>query len=93
VSDETAGNTPWSIDFTKRADKDMERLDQPVRQRVADALDRLAKDPQSASLRKLAGRSGSRLRVGDWRVLLELDNKTQAIHVKRVLPRGRAYDR
>jgi mRNA interferase RelE/StbE len=93
VSDEPAGEQPWSIDLTKRADKDMERLDQPVRQRVADALDVLAKDPHSGSLRKLTGRSESRLRVGDWRVLVELDNKTQAIHIKRVLPRGRAYDR
>jgi len=39
VSDE-----PWSIAFTRRADKDMERLDQTVRQRVGGALDALAED-------------------------------------------------
>jgi mRNA interferase RelE/StbE len=84
---------PWSIAFTGRADKDMEHLDQTVCRRVAGALDTLAEDPHSGALRKLTGRSESRLRVGDWRVLLELDDETQTIVVNRVLPRGRAYDR
>lgn len=34
-----------------------------------------------------------RLRVGDWRVIVALDASTRTIRVKRVLPRGRAYDR
>ncbi|MCA1677782.1 MAG: hypothetical protein LC777_01945 [Actinobacteria bacterium] len=37
--------------------------------------------------------SKSRLRVGDWRVILELDESHRTIVVVRVLPRGRAYDR
>lgn len=83
----------WSIGFSRQADKDMERLDSSVRQRVSSALDKLADDPHSGALRKLAGRPESRLRVGDWRVLVELDAKAREIHVKRVLPRGRAYER
>jgi mRNA interferase RelE/StbE len=93
VSDEPAAKQPWSIDFTKRADKDMERLDQPVRQRVADSLDTLAENPHSGALRKLSGRPESRLRVGDWRVLITLDEDTRTVDVQRVLPRGRAYKR
>ena len=84
---------PWLIAFTKRADKDMERLDPAIRRRVGTVLDRLAADPLSGGLRKLTGRPESRLRVGDWRVLVELDTKTRVIHVNRVLPRGRAYGR
>ena len=77
----------------------MERLDRSVRQRVATALDTLSQDPHSGKLTtpkgagKLTGRPESRLRVGDWRVLLELDPETRTVIVKRVLPRGRAYDR
>lgn len=84
---------PWNIAFTRRADKDLEHLDRTVRRRVDSALDTLAENPHSGALRKLAGREGWRMRVGDWRVLLELDDKTQTIVVNRVLPRGRAYDR
>ena len=57
--------TPWSIAFTRRADKDMERLDRPVRLRVVRALDTLAGDAHSGKLLKLSGRPESRLRVGD----------------------------
>lgn len=84
---------PWSVEFERRADKDLERLDAQVKQRVFTAIDRLASDPHSAALRKLTGRAGSRLRVGDWRVIVELDVAERTIVVVRVLPRGRAYDR
>jgi hypothetical protein len=33
------------------------------------------------------------LRVGDWRVRLQLDFDARSIVVVRILPRGRAYDR
>jgi mRNA interferase RelE/StbE len=71
----------------------MERLDPPIRLRISKTLDRLATSPESGAMRKLTGRAESRLRVGDWRVLLKLDYETKTIRVQRVLPRGRAYDR
>jgi mRNA-degrading endonuclease RelE of RelBE toxin-antitoxin system len=60
---------------------------------VFTAVKQLADDPRSAGLRELAGRSESRLRVGDWRVIVELDVAQHTIVVVRILPRGRAYDR
>jgi len=33
------------------------------------------------------------LRVGDWRAIVEVDRAANTIRVKRVLPRGRAYER
>jgi mRNA interferase RelE/StbE len=71
----------------------MDRLDPTIRRRVMSALDRLAADPHSGTLRKLVSRSEWRLRVGDWRILIELDIETHTIRVTRILPRGRAYDR
>jgi mRNA interferase RelE/StbE len=71
----------------------MRRLDQPVRERVSVALDRLADDPHNGTLRKLSGREEWRLRVGDWRAIVTLDSKARTVIVKQVLPRGRAYDR
>lgn len=57
------------------------------------AIERLASDPHSAALRKLTGRTESRLRVGDWRVIAELNIAQRTIVIVRILPRGRAYDR
>ncbi len=57
-------------------------------------LRELAANPRrSGALRKLAGAPESRLRVGDWRVLVVLDPAARTILVTRVLPRGRAYER
>jgi mRNA interferase RelE/StbE len=84
---------PWSVEFERRADEDLERLDPQAKQRVLAAIERLASDPQSAALRRLSGRPESRLRVGDWRVIVELDIEAHAIVIQRILPRGRAYER
>jgi mRNA interferase RelE/StbE len=84
---------PWSVEFERRADRDLGRLDPQVRQRVLAAIDRLATDPRSADLRTLKGRPESRLRVGDWRVIVELDIAARTIIIQRILPRGRAHDR
>jgi mRNA interferase RelE/StbE len=83
----------WSITFERRADKDLDRLDAQIKRRVLAAIDRVASDPGAATLRQLTGRPESRLRVGDWRVLIELNVETRTIVVSRILPRGRAYDR
>ena len=84
---------PWSVEFERRADRDLEQLDPQVKRRVLTAIARLVSDPRTAELRKLKGRPESRLRVGDWRVILELDVDERTIIIERVLPRGRAYDR
>jgi mRNA interferase RelE/StbE len=84
---------PWTVEFERRAEKDLERLDPQVKQRVLSAIGRLADGPGSADLRKLTGRAEFRLRVGDWRVIIDLDIPARAIIIQRVLPRGRAYDR
>lgn len=83
----------WAVEFERRAEKDLERLDPQVKQRVLSAIGRLADDPRSADLRRLKGRAESRLRVGDWRVITELDIAARVIIILRILPRGRAYDR
>jgi mRNA-degrading endonuclease RelE of RelBE toxin-antitoxin system len=86
-------DTPWRVEVKQRAKKDLARLDMPVRQRIVVAARKLAEDPHSGALRKLAARPESRLRVGDWRVLVTLDEDNRTVNVQRILPRGRAYDR
>jgi len=59
---------------------------------VEQALERLLRDLGTAGLRKLAGRRGEwRIRVGRYRVILELDNAAGELIVTRILPRKDAY--
>lgn len=83
----------WTIRFTRRADKDIERLDPQVRRRVLVAIDRLAADDRRVDVRRLAASEQFRLRVGDWRLRFTRDTETHTLFVDRVLPRGRAYER
>jgi mRNA-degrading endonuclease RelE of RelBE toxin-antitoxin system len=85
-------NAPsWGVEVTQRGRRDLRNLDQPVRRRVREALERLAENPPEAQLVRLQGSDDLRLRVGDWRVRLRLDPANRTIVVLRVLPRGRAY--
>ena len=84
----------WAIAYQTRAQRDLRRLDPPVGGRVVRAIERVATNPAAApGLERLTGRPELRLRVGDWRVLIELDHSRRQITVRRILPRGRAYDR
>jgi mRNA interferase RelE/StbE len=82
-----------SLRFTRTAEKELRRLDPPIRLRVMAALDRLGADDRSLDVRRLTGSDHFRLRVGDWRMIFDYDRATQTILVRHVLPRGRAYER
>jgi mRNA interferase RelE/StbE len=83
----------WALELERRAERDLTRLDPQIARRVIAALDRLRDRDPSLDLRRLKGSDEWRLRVGDWRVRLQLDFDTRTVVVVRILPRGRAYDR
>jgi mRNA interferase RelE/StbE len=79
------------IHWTPAAEKDLRRLDPPTRERVRQALARLAATGQG-DVRRLQGLADEyRLRVGHWRVRFRFEAASGALDVLRVLPRGRAY--
>ncbi len=82
-----------ALRFTRTAEKELRRLDPPIRVRVLRALDRLSADDRSLDVRRLTGSEHFRLRVGDWRVIFDYDPAAQTVLVRHVLPRGRAYER
>ena len=67
----------------------MDNLDSQVRERIVIALARFAETNQG-DLSKLRGTQNEwRLRVGNWRVRLKIDN--DLVHILRVLHRREAY--
>ena len=84
----------WRVVVDDRARKDLRRMDPPTRVRILSAIERLAQGAELAGdVKRLRGSGDYRLRVGDWRVRFERDDRQLTIVVVRVLPRGRAYDR
>lgn len=72
------------------AARTLRRLPRNERERILSAIERLP----AGDVRSLRGRPGEwRLRVGDWRALIRLDQDNRLIVVTAVRPRGGAYDR
>jgi mRNA interferase RelE/StbE len=60
---------------------------------IRSKIDGVAQGPYAANnnVKKLTGRPGYRLRVGDWRIIYDLDDAMRILSVERVAPRGGAY--
>ena len=85
-------DTPWRLQLTPRAEKDLKRLPSRDQARLREALDELVADPHHGDLKKLRGELDEwRLRVGDWRVRFRPDFEARVLVILRVLPRGTAY--
>ena len=84
---------PYHRDFSKSAIRTMRRLPENVCNNVHIKLAALAADPMAANnnVSALKGEPGFRLRVGDWRVLYDIDHSKRRLRVLDVRPRGDAY--
>jgi mRNA interferase RelE/StbE len=60
-----------------------------LKSRIAQALRKLEKAPPEGDIKKLEGRDGYRVRIGDYRILFDIENDTVSIY--KIAPRGQAY--
>ena len=82
----------YLIEFTHHADKTLAKLPRTVRELVMNKIEGLARDPfGAANVKQLVGQPGWRLRVGDWRVIYDVQQKRLVVRVLRVAPRGGVY--
>lgn len=86
----------WRIEFTKNADKVMRKLDKSIAARVFDELDAMAKleNPRSRG-KALAGNLAGvwRYRVGDYRILCDIEDGRLVVVVVDVAHRCEVYKR
>lgn len=74
------------------AQRDLKRLDNPVRKRVAVALDRLLENPRHHGVTPLVeGENVYRVRVGEWRIIFEIADNESLVTVSRIRHRRDAY--
>ena len=83
----------YKIIFKKEAAKSLEKLPRSVAKLIREKLGIIATNPYAdhPNAKKLQGREGYRLRVGDWRVIYEIENDQLVILVLKVAPRGEVY--
>lgn len=82
----------YSIAYSRSAIKTLRGLPANTRALLVSKIEALSADPfGAANVKQLKGRPGYRLRVGDWRVIFEVDAGVLVIHVLDVGARGSIY--
>lgn len=80
------------ISYTKAAIKALRRMPVNSAVLIRSKIEAYAQDPssQANNVKSLKGREGIRLRVGDWRVIM--DDQGNVLAVLEIGPRGGIYD-
>ena len=82
----------YAITFARSARKELEALSRPIVARVLNRIEALGRDPRPAGCRKLVGQGNLwRIRVGDYRVIYEIDDSRQTVDVSAIRHRSDVY--
>ena len=82
----------YVITFARSARRELELLDRQIGQRVLAKIEGLRSNPRPAGAVKLAGTANFwRIRMGDWRVIYEIDDTRRLVDVARIRHRSDAY--
>lgn len=76
------------IEWTKKALKQRQKLPESIRAQLREAVRELASWPQCRNVKPLKGRSDYRLRVGNYRVIFEVDTSIRVILITEVAKRN-----
>ena len=73
------------------AHRQVRRLPAQTQERVNRAIARLAENPWPPDAKKLTAGDGYRVRVGDYRILYQVDDGAKVVIIYRVMSRGDVY--
>lgn len=82
----------YEIVLTDIAKKQLKKLERDIQERIIGVLERLRIRPESCDIKKLVGMPGFRLRVGKYRVILDIDKNKLIILVLEIGHREKIYD-
>ena len=82
---------PYAIKVKASAAKALALIKEADRKRITDAIDRLAEEPHAGSVLKGEFAGLRRIRVGDYRVIYEVDEGVLLVLVVRIANRQEAF--
>jgi mRNA interferase RelE/StbE len=82
----------YEILLEGRAERDLKKLSAEVFYRIVPILKALAEKPRPPDCRKITGSKNDwRIRIGEYRVIYEIDEKAKAVKIMRIRHRREAY--
>ncbi|MBA7486555.1 hypothetical protein ES707_22116 [subsurface metagenome] len=82
----------YEIIFSQKAKKQLFKLEKIIQERIISALERIRIRPE-AYITKLVGDPGYKLRVGDYRVIMDIDKGKLLILVIKIGHRRNIYEK
>jgi mRNA interferase RelE/StbE len=83
---------PYELYIERRAEKDLKKLETALFSEIVAKIKGLVDNPHPQGSKKIAGSHNDwRIRIGNYRVLYEIDNKTKKIKIMRVKHRREVY--
>jgi mRNA interferase RelE/StbE len=81
----------YVLKILTRAQKDLDQLHGKIFNNVKIRIIQLANNPRPYGTIKLTNEDGYRLRIGDYRVLYRVDDKSKEVFIYRVKHRREVY--
>jgi mRNA interferase RelE/StbE len=83
---------PYTVSIRKRAMKALEGINEPYYSSIKTAIFDLEKNPRPQGYKKLKGRDGYRIRVGNYRVIYDIFDAILFIDVVELGHRKNIYE-
>jgi mRNA interferase RelE/StbE len=81
----------YSVEIKRRAQRQLARLPIDVYERMKPILQALGDEPRPTGVRKLRAREGWRVRVGEYRVVYDIDDRTRVVTILEIGHRREIY--
>jgi mRNA interferase RelE/StbE len=82
----------YEVFLESAAERDLKRLPADIFHRIIPRIRTLTENPRPPGCRKLTGSENDwRIRIGDYRVIYEIDEDERAVRVFRIRHRREAY--
>jgi mRNA interferase RelE/StbE len=71
----------YTLNFSKQALKELGEIHQPFYSNIKQAIYDLAENPRPNGYKKLKGRDGYRIRVGNYRIIYDIFDKVLVVDI------------
>ena len=81
----------YRVTFNKGVFKTLEKINEPYYSAIKTAIYSLADNPRPLGYKKLNGREGYRIRVGDYRIIYNIHDKVLVVEIIDLAHRREIY--
>ena len=81
----------YTVNLNRSSEKELDDLPKKIQDRITKKIISLKENPRPIGIKKLQGREGYRIRVGNYRILYTIDDSLKIVEILSILLREDAY--